>query len=97
MFTSLETSANADYVAALRPRLNREDTFKVLQAALSHYGKPYDYSFDFATDGALVCSELVFKAYREAPRLHFELTRINGRAILPGRAFPMFARSTACC
>ena len=83
MFTSFETSANADYVAALRPRLERAALFAALQAALSHYGKPYDYNFDFATDGALVCSELVFKAYRGADALHFDLARINGRPILP--------------
>lgn len=84
VFSSLEASANADYVAALRPqRVARAERFKAIRAALSHYGKPYDYNFDFATDSVLVCSELVFKSYREAKGLDFELSHINGRPILP--------------
>jgi phosphatidylglycerophosphate synthase len=83
IFKSLESSANADYVAALRPRISRADAFKAVAAALSHFGKPYDYNFDFATDSALVCSELVFKSYREAQGLDFALMHINGRPILP--------------
>ena len=83
VFTALETSANADYLAVLRPRISREDKFKAVLAALSHTGKPYDYNFDFATDGALVCSELVYKSYGAVAGLTFDLTTINGRLILP--------------
>ncbi|GAF92281.1 unnamed protein product, partial [marine sediment metagenome] len=72
ILTSLEESANADYLAVLRPRVSREDKFKAVQAALSHYGKPYDFDFDFATDNELVCSELVHKAYLDVEGVSFE-------------------------
>jgi len=83
VFTALETSANADYLAVLRPRVSREDKFRAVLGAMSHVGKPYDYNFDFATDGALVCSELIYKSYSGVPGLTFDLTTINGRLILP--------------
>ena len=31
---------------------------------MRHYGKPYDYGFDFITDSASCVSELVYKAYK---------------------------------
>ncbi|TLN17654.1 protein tyrosine phosphatase, partial [bacterium] len=34
--------------------------------AFSYAGRPYDYNFDFLTDAALVCSELIFKCYEPA-------------------------------
>ncbi|HOE05031.1 MAG TPA: YiiX/YebB-like N1pC/P60 family cysteine hydrolase [Bacteroidales bacterium] len=63
----LDHIARVDYFAALRPRLPREEIFRSLLIAFSHYGKPYDFLFDFGTDDALVCSELVFKSYCETP------------------------------
>ncbi len=48
-----------------------------------HYaGRPYDFDFDFATDSALVCSELVWKAYEPAADvagLRIPLEEIAGR------------------
>jgi hypothetical protein len=59
--------AGVDYFAALRPELPTEEIFRSLLTALSFYGAPYDFLFDFATDDAVVCSELVCKAYSETP------------------------------
>ncbi len=83
VFTDLETSAHCDYLAVLRPRLPPEARFQALRIALSHAGKPYDFNFDFAVDSALVCSELVVKAYRGLPDFGFDLTVVNGRLMLP--------------
>ncbi|HEY3497296.1 MAG TPA: YiiX/YebB-like N1pC/P60 family cysteine hydrolase, partial [Polyangiaceae bacterium] len=60
---SLEHSCAADYVAALRPRLSAVARVRALERALSFWGRPYDFNFDFVTDDQLVCSELVMKAY----------------------------------
>jgi hypothetical protein len=82
----LEQSAHADYVAALRPRLSKADTLASLLRAFSHFGKPYDYDFDFVTDETVVCSELVFKALQPAPNkagIDFPLTPTSGRLVLP--------------
>ena len=53
--------------------------------AYSHFGKPYDFNFDFVTDSALVCTELVYKAYQSSnvkKGILFKLTPHAGRKLL---------------
>jgi len=83
VFQSLETSAKCDYLGVVRPNLSKAEKFKALLAALSHYEKPYDLNFDFTTDNELVCSELVYKAYKASGKLPFKPEIINGRLLLP--------------
>lgn len=83
ILNTLEDSANADYLAALRPRVDRGEIYHVLRRAYAHFGKPYDFNFDFATDNALVCSELVFKAYQGVEGIQWKPVSLNGRSILP--------------
>jgi uncharacterized protein YycO len=81
-----ELSGSADYLAVLRPRLGKADKLKALLSAYAFVGRPYDFNFDFVTDDALVCSEVVFKAYRPAPDrqgLRFALETTSGRQVLP--------------
>lgn len=85
ILTPLSESACADYVAVLRPQLSRLDLFKCFLEAIHHYGKPYDYTFDFVTDSALVCSELIYKTYKSV--LSFPLTEHVGRLIVPATTF----------
>lgn len=80
---SLETSAKCDYLGVIRPNLSKAEKFEALMAAFSNYGKPYDLNFDFSTDNALVCSELVYKSYKAAAKLPLETEVINGRLLLP--------------
>ena len=35
--------------------------------AFGYVGRPYDFNFDFRTDAALLCSELVYKPYKPSP------------------------------
>jgi len=64
IFTSLEQSVGeADAVAVLRPILSDEELGEALSRALSHWGKEYDFDFDFTTTDRLVCTELIFRAY----------------------------------
>lgn len=58
-------SALADYVGVVRPRLSKLELFKSIEYTFSQYGKPYDYHFDFVTDSAFICSELVYKAFKD--------------------------------
>ncbi len=60
---SLEKSAMADYVVALRPLIGKESVLEAVLRAIGNYGKPYDYNFDFETRDEIVCSELVYDAY----------------------------------
>jgi hypothetical protein len=83
VFQSLETSAKCDYLGVVRPNLSKAEKFKALLAAFSHAGKPYDLNFDFTTDNELVCSELVYKAFKPSGKLPFKPEIINGRLLLP--------------
>ena len=83
VFQSLETSAKCDYLGVVRPNLSKAEKFNALLAAFSHYGKPYDLNFDFSTDNELVCSELIYKSFKEAGELPFEPEVVSGRLLLP--------------
>ncbi len=81
-----EVSGHADSMAALRPKISDEARLQAVLRALSHYGKPYDFNFEFSTDETVVCSELVYKALaKQGPEggLVFDLTEQNGRFVLP--------------
>ena len=69
VFNSLEHAVQKDYVAILRPQLPEAAIAAGIRRALRFLGRPYDFSFDFATDDRLVCTELVYRAYE--PDLHF--------------------------
>ena len=80
---SLEHSANCDFLAVIRPKLTKARKLAVVMSAFSHYQKPYDMNFDFATDNELVCSELVYKAYNAVDSTLFAPEIVNGRLLLP--------------
>jgi hypothetical protein len=86
ILNSLEHSARADYLGALRPRQSKADKLNSLLRAFGHFGKPYDYDFDFVTDTAIVCSELVYKCVQpvaEHKGVNFTLVTTSGRLVLP--------------
>lgn len=85
ILTPLSESARADYVAVLRPELSRVELCQAVLEAIRHYGKPYDYGFDFVTDSSLVCSELVYKAYKSF--LSLPLTAHVGRLMITATTF----------
>ncbi len=85
VFTSLEHSANADSLAVLRPKLSNLDVAKSLLTSLKYKGLPYDFNFDFRTDTAVVCSELIYYAYQptyEKNGLYFPITKTLGRPVV---------------
>jgi hypothetical protein len=89
VFTTLEHSAAADSVVVLRPRLDRVAIASALERGWGYVGRPYDFDFDFQTDSALVCTELIYKAFepsRESPGLRLALEEILGRTAIPANA-----------
>jgi hypothetical protein len=85
-FTTLEHSASCDALVALRPRATKVEKARALLRAFHYAGRPYDFNFDFATDSALVCTELVYKAYEPASGfigVRFGPSRVLGRLVLP--------------
>jgi hypothetical protein len=82
--------AAGDYLAALRPRLPQLAKAQAVIAAFGHLDKPYDFDFDFATDHALVCTELVWRSYRQGSNkegLDLPLVEIAGRLTLPANQY----------
>lgn len=78
VFTTLEHSAAADSTAVLRPRLDAREKAEAVFRAFAYAGRPYDYDFDFRTDAAIVCSELVYKAYEpDASRKGYRLPLVT--------------------
>jgi hypothetical protein len=76
--------ASGDFIAALRPRLSSLVKAQAIFKAFSFLERPYDFDFDFATDHALVCTEVVWRAYRASgDGLDLELRPIAGRLTLP--------------
>ncbi len=77
---------SGDYMAAIRPRLDKKAKAQAIIEAFGHLDKPYDYDFDFATDHALVCTELIWRSYRPAvgkDGLNLPLVEMGGRKTLP--------------
>jgi len=89
VFTTIEHSAAADSVVVLRPRLPRTALAAALVRAWAYAGRPYDFDFDFQTDSAIVCTELIYKAFEpsaEIPGLRLDLEEILGRTAIPANA-----------
>jgi hypothetical protein len=88
---SIEHSCGADYVAALRPRVPPLARAHAIERALSYWGRPYDFDFDFATDDEVVCSELVLKAYEPfdsaGKGLGIPFVEVAGRRAVPPTEF----------
>jgi hypothetical protein len=85
VLSSMEESSG-DAMAALRPKLSKLAKVQAIAEAFEHLGKPYDFDFDFATDHALVCTEVIWRAYRPAEGkdgLDLPLIDVAGRKTLP--------------
>jgi Permuted papain-like amidase enzyme, YaeF/YiiX, C92 family len=83
-FTSLEYTGSADSIAVIRPRLSKREKAQAIMRAFHYSGRPYDFNFDFQTDSALVCSELIFKAYEPGAGMkgmNFPVTEVMGRKV----------------
>ena len=84
-FSTMHACAG-DYLAGLRPRLPKDLVAGAIKRAFSHFNKPYDFDFDFATGHALVCTELVYRAFRpdgDDSGISLQLTEMAGRSTLP--------------
>jgi hypothetical protein len=86
VFTTFEHSGAADGLCALRPRLTKKELAVALFRSFHYVGRPYDFNFDFTTDSAIVCTELVFKSYQACPDsrgISLPVLNILGRPATP--------------
>ena len=84
--TSLEHSAGCDSLAVLRPRVTKVQRAQAIRMAFHYAGRPYDFDFDNRTDAALVCTELVAKAYEgtaDVPGIEFPVTTVMDHKVTP--------------
>lgn len=82
VFSTLEHSiGGGDSVAVLRPRLPPERIREAIARTFTHYGKPYDFEFDFFSTDKIVCTELVYRAYDGD--VQFPLVEVMRRKTLP--------------
>ncbi|MEJ2045960.1 MAG: YiiX/YebB-like N1pC/P60 family cysteine hydrolase [Reinekea sp.] len=85
IFNSIESSLDADGAAVFRPRLSKLEKAKAIYNAFHYIGRPYDFHFDFDSDDALVCSELIYKSYQPGTNqqgIGFPLYRAVGKKML---------------
>ena len=85
IFNSIETSLSADGAAVFRPLLGKLEKAKAIYNSFYYTGQPYDFDFDFDSDNAMVCSELIFKAYQAGTTqvgVDFPLYKVAGRKML---------------
>lgn len=78
--------SSGDYMAAIRPRVSSVIKARAIARAFSFLDRPYDFDFDFATDQSLVCTEVVWRAYRSSPDipgLRLDPITVAGRLTLP--------------
>ena len=83
-FTSLEYTGSSDSIGVIRPRLSKREKAQAVMRAFHYSGRPYDFNFDFQTDAALVCSELIFKAYEPGGGMQgisFPISEVMGRKV----------------
>ena len=73
-------AAIADYVCVLRPKCSDKKKDAAVKYAKKQIGKPYDFNFDFLSDQAYVCSELILKSY---PFLRPKIEDMYGRKVYP--------------
>lgn len=67
ILNSFAGACNSDNCAGLRPRnLSRLDKAQAIAEALGYLGYAYDFDFDVHQDDALVCTELIARAYADA-------------------------------
>jgi hypothetical protein len=86
VFNSMEHAADADSIVALRPGLSKREKAAAIRRAFHYAGRPYDFNFDFRTDSAIVCTQLVYKSYEPATNntgLRFPMIEMLGRPVLP--------------
>jgi hypothetical protein len=85
VINALQHCASVDCFAALRTQFDRQTLFQCIIDALGNYGKPYDFLFDFNSNDALVCSELVYNSFtsnRYKKAIDFNLSSLYGKPFL---------------
>ncbi len=79
----LEETLYVDEFLVIRPFLSNADMAEVLERAISHVGKRYDFIFDFTSSDRLACTEVVFRSFDGVAGVSFKLIDKVRRMCLP--------------
>ena len=66
--------------------VDRQEVIRAVKTAFSHWGKPYDFEFDFSSVDKLVCTEVVYRCYggnSPGRPVSFPVEEIMGRTTMP--------------
>ena len=86
LYRPIEDTLELDMFVILRPNLSPEHLRAALSRGMSHVGKLYDFSFNFASADRLACTELIYRVFhmagpKERP-MRFTLSEMAGRKCL---------------
>lgn len=81
-FRSLKETLAVDAFLVLRPELSETAIRNGIVRAIAHAGKPYNFDFDFFRSDALVCTEVIYRAYDGLEQFQLSLSRRAGRLTL---------------
>ena len=82
LFRPVTETLAVDAVAIVRPVLTVKEIAQGIERACQHEGKGYNFDFDFFRSDKLVCTEVVYRAYDDLHKIHFELQERAGRPTL---------------
>jgi hypothetical protein len=85
LINPVEHIAMSDYLAVIRPQLPQQDIFKSILSSFDYLGAPYDFLFDFSNDNEVVCSELIYNAFKpsyDKQGIIFTIGELSGRPFL---------------
>lgn len=82
LFRPLEDTFAVDAFTVLRPKLPKTQIAEAIARGITHFGKQYDFEFDFARSDKLVCTEVIYRAYHGIGDFRFQLKTRAGRCCL---------------
>jgi hypothetical protein len=86
----LSNIAKVDYFAALRPRISKDEKMNAILKAYSFLGHPYDFFLDIESNDAFVCTEVIYKSFKNI--LTFEVEkRLGKKVVFPNGVAKKFA------
>ncbi|MGM0641481.1 MAG: YiiX/YebB-like N1pC/P60 family cysteine hydrolase [Thermotogota bacterium] len=90
VLNEFDSMGRSDFFSALRPNLTKEEKFEAINNSFKYFGKNYDYKFNFHDDQELVCSELLYVAYKKTNLINFKPYYSTGKYFMRPDDFVKF-------